>query len=376
MKVKRIAKWSAGVILLVLFVWFQIAYWTSTNDCASYSAAPVNPTKALRYCEYGSPDVVKLVSIEKPVPSESQVLVRVRAASLNAFDTYVIRDWWLGRFAFGLRKPKDTRLGRDVAGEVEAVGTDVTEFKRGDEVFGSVPGSVAEYAVTSGRGLVIKPQSVSFEDAAAVPLAGLTALQGLREGKIQPGQKVLINGATGGVGTFAVQIAKSLGAEVTAVCSTRNIDLVRSIGADHVIDYTREDFTKGELRYDVIFDNVRNHSFSALRRVLTPKGICVLAGVGGAGITGGEALSRIGGTFVAAGLSSFTDQKFAQYRTATSKEDLAQLSELIQAGKVRPIIERTYKLDDAPEALRHLDGGHARGKLVITMQSQPALSQK
>ena len=376
MKVKRIAKWSAGVILLVLFVWFQIAYWNSTNDCASYSAAPGNPTKALRYCEYGSPDVVKLVSVEKPVPSESQVLVRVRAASLNAFDTYVIRDWWLGRFAFGLRKPKDTRLGRDVAGEVEAVGTNVMEFKPGDEVFGSVPGSIAEYAVTSGRGLVIKPQSVSFEDAAAVPLAGLTALQGLREGKIQPGQKVLINGATGGVGTFAVQIAKSLGAEVTAVCSTRNIDLVRSIGADHVIDYTREDFTKGELRYDVIFDNVRNHSFSALRRVLTPKGICVLAGVGGAGITGGEALSRIGGTFVAAGLSSFTDQKFAQYRTATSKEDLAQLSELIQAGKVRPIIERTYKLDDAPEALRHLDGGHARGKLVITMQSQPALSQK
>ena len=371
---KGILKRSAGAFLLVFFVWFQFAYWTSTNDCDRYSVAPAIPIKALRYCEYGSPDVVKLVSIEKPVPDDKQVLVKVRAASLNAFDTYVIRDWWLGRFAFGLRKPKDTRLGRDVAGEVEAVGSNVTEFKPGDEVFGTVPGSLAEYAVTTGRGLVMKPPSVSFEDAAAVPLAGLTALQGLREGKIQPGQKVLINGASGGVGTFAVQIAKSLGAEVTAVCSTRNTDLVRSIGADHVIDYTKEDFTKGQRRYNVIFDNVRNHSFSALRRVLAPKGICVLAGVGGAGIKGGEAISRIVGTFTAAGLSKFTDQKFAQYRTATRKEDLIHLGELLEAGIVRPVIERTYNFDDAPAALRQLDGGHARGKLVVTMQPQPALS--
>ena len=368
LKVKRIIKWSAGVILLVLFVWFQFAYWNSTNECERYSAVPVTPVKALRYCEYGPPDVVKLVSIEKPIPNDSQVLIKVRAASLNAFDTYVIRDWWLGRFAFGLRKPKETRLGRDVAGEVEAVGRSVTEFQPGDEVFGTVAGSVAEYAITSGRGLIMKPPSVSFQDAAAVPLAGLTALQGLREGKIQAGQKVLINGATGGVGTFAVQIAKSLGAEVTAVCSTRNAELVRSIGADHVIDYTKDDFTKGDQRYDVIFDNVRNHSFSALRRALTPKGICVLAGVGGAGIKAGEAISRIVGTFTAAGLASFTDQRFVQYRTATSKEDLIELIALIHAGKVKPVIERTYRLDDAPEALRHLDQGHARGKLVITMQ--------
>ena len=376
MKLKRILQWSALILLLLLFAWFQIAYWTSTNDCERYSAASANPTKAVRYCEYGSPDVVKLVYIEKPVPADNQVLIKVHAASLNAFDTYVIRDWWVGRFAFGLRKPKDTRLGRDLAGVVEAVGRNVTDFKPSDEVFGTVPGSLAEYAVTSGRGLVMKPQSVSFEDAAAVPLAGLTALQGLREGKIQPGQTVLINGATGGVGTFAVQIAKSLGAEVTAVCSTRNADLVRSIGADHVIDYTKEDFTKRDQRYDVIFDNVRNHSFSALRRVLTPKGICVLAGVGGAGIKGSEAISRIVGTFTAAGLSSFTDQKFVQYVTTTSKEDLVQLSELLQAGKVRPVIERTYNFDDAPEALRHLDGGHARGKLVVTMQSPSAMSSR
>ena len=365
---KRILKRTAGALLLVLLVWFQFAYWSSTNDCDRYSVAPATPIKALRYCEYGSPDVVKLVSIDKPLPDDKQVLIKVRAASLNAFDTYVIRDWWLGRFAFGLRKPKDTRLGRDVAGEVEAVGRNVTEFKPGDQVFGTVPGSLAEYAVTAGRGLVMKPPSVSFEDAAAVPLAGLTALQGLREGKIQPGQKVLINGATGGVGTFAVQIAKSLGAEVTAVCSTRNADLVRSIGADRVVDYTKEDFTKGQQRYDVIFDNVRNHSYSALRRVLTPQGICVLAGVGGAGIKGGAAISRIVGTFTAAGLSTFTDQKFAQYRTATRKEDLIHLGQLLEAGKVRPVIERTYDFDDAPAALRQLDGGHARGKLVVTMQ--------
>ena len=371
MKAKRVAKWSAGVILLVLVIWFQFAYWTSTNDCERFSTAPAHPTRAIRYCEYGSPAVVKLVSVEKPIPNENQILIKVRAASLNAFDTYVIRDWWVGRFAFGLRKPKDTRLGRDVAGYVEAVGRDVADFKPGDEVFGTVPGALAEYSVSSGRGLVRKPQSVSFEDAAAVPLAGMTALQGLRAGKIQPGQKVLINGATGGVGTIALQIAKSLGAEVTAVCSTRNIELVRSIGADHVIDYTKQDFTKGDQRYDVIFDNVRNHSFAALRRALTPKGICVLAGVGGAGITTGEALGRIIRTFTAAALSSFTAQKFAQYQTTTSKEDLVELSELIKTGKLKPVIERSYTLDDAPEALRHLDAGHARGKLIVTMQARP-----
>ena len=199
-------------------------------------------------------------------------------------------------------------------------------------------------------------------------MAGLTALQGLREGKIQPGQKVLINGATGGVGTFAVQIAKSFGAEVTAVCSTRNVDLVRSIGADHVIEYTKEDFTRSEQRYDVIFDNVCNHSFAERRRVLNPKGICVLAGMGGAGVKGGEAIGRIASNiFTARARSSFTDQKFAQYRTKTSKQDLTTLGDLVETGKLRPVIEQTYKLSDAPEALRQLNGGHARGKLVITL---------
>src|SRR5438128_4635653 len=369
MTIKRAFKWTTLLILVALAAWLFIAYWMSTNDCNSNAAAPSNPMKAIRYCEYGSPDVVKLENVEKPVPNDNQVLIKVRAASLNALDAYLIRDSWLGRLMFGLRKPRDTRLGRDVAGQVEAIGKSVTQFKPGDEVFGLCRGTLAEYAVAFERALVIKPASVSFEQAASLPIAGLTAIQGLREGKIQPGQKVLVNGATGGVGTFAVQVAKSFGTEVTAVCSTRNVDLVRSIGADHVIDYTKEDFTKSGQRYDVIFDNVCNHSFFERRRVLTPKGICVLAGMGGAGVKGSEAIGRIASNlFTARGLSAFTDQKFAQYITKMNKEDLIMLADLIQEGKLRPVIERTYKLNNAPEALRYLAEGHARGKIVITTE--------
>jgi NADPH:quinone reductase-like Zn-dependent oxidoreductase len=372
MKLKRILKWSARAILLALILAFLvgfIAYWRSTNECDRNTAAPTNPMKAIRFCEYGSPDVVKLDDVEKPVPNDDQILIKVRAASLNALDVYLIRDSWIGRLMFGLRKPRDTRLGRDVAGQVEAVGKNITQFKPGDEVFGFCRGSLAEYAVTSERALVMKPADVPFEQAASLPMAGLTALQGLREGKIQPGQKVLINGATGGVGTFAVQIAKSLGAEVTAVCSTRNVDLVRSLGADHVIDYTKEDFTRSDQRYDVIFDNVANHSFTERRRVLNPKGICVLAGMGGTGVSQREAMGRIAGNlFLARGLSSFTDQKFAQYMTKMSKDDLIMLGDLVQTGKVKPVIERTCKLGDAPEAFRIFNQGHARGKVVITVE--------
>ena len=369
MKIKRVFKWSAGVVFIGLFLTVFVAYWRSTNDCDRKTAL-VNPMKAIRYCEYGSPDVVKFDDVEKPAPTDNQVLIKVRAASINALDAYVIRDTWVGRLFFGLRKPRNTGLGRDVAGQVEAIGKNVTQFKPGDEVFGiSRTGSLAEYAVTPERALVIKPPNVSFEQAATLPLAGLTALQGLRQGKIQAGQKVLINGATGGVGTFAVQIAKSLGAEVTAVCSTRNLDLVRSIGADHVIDYTKEDYTKSDQHYDVIFDNVCNHSFFERRRVLTAKGICVLAGMGGAGVKEGQALGRIvGNLFIARGLSSFTDQKFAQYMTKVSKDDLIMLGDLVQARKVRPVIERICKLSDAPEAFRVFDQGHARGKIVITVE--------
>jgi NADPH:quinone reductase-like Zn-dependent oxidoreductase len=367
MKLKRTLKWTAIIILLALILWGFTAYWTSTNDCNRNAATQTDSMKAVRYCEYGSPDVVKLTSVEKPVPNDNQVLIKVRAASLNAFDSYVIRDAWLNRVIFGLRKPRDTRLGQDVAGQVEAVGKKVTQFKPGDEVFGISRGALAEYACTPERALAAKPPNVSFEQAASLPLAGLTALQGLREGKIQAGQKVLINGATGGVGTFAVQIAKSLGAEVTAVCSTRNIDLVRSIGADHTIDYTKENFTKSDQRYDVIFDNVCNHSFAERRHVLNPKGICILAGMGGAGVKGREAIGRIAGNiFTAHALSSFTDQKFAQYRTKSSKQDLILLADLIQTERITPVIDRRYKLGEAPEALRYLNEGHARGKIIIT----------
>ncbi len=289
MKLRRILKWSARVILLVLVLAFLagfIAYWRSTNDCDRKTAVST-PMKAILHCRYGSPDVLTLEDVEKPVPNDNQLLVRVRAASVNPLDL-TIRGPWLIRPLLGLRKPKDTRLGVDYAGTVEAVGKNVTNFKPGDEVFGGKTGSIAEYVcVLADRGVVPKPSNMTFEQAASAPVAALTALQGLRDrGKIQSGQKVLINGASGGVGTFAVQIAKSFGADVTGVCSTRNLDLVRSIGADHVIDYTKEDFTKTDQRYDLIYDLIGNHSFSERRRILNPNGICVMAGVGGAGQKG------------------------------------------------------------------------------------------
>src|SRR3984893_13398193 len=326
MKLKRIFKWSARAILVALVLGFLvgfIAYWRSTNDCDRKTAL-VNPMKAIRFYEYGSADVLKFEDVEKPAPNDDQVLIKVHAASLNFIDPGVMRGPWPLRLMSGLRKPEKTGLGNDVAGQVEAVGKNVTQFKPGDEVFGVGRPSLAEYACARERGLLIKPANVTFEQAGAVAWAGFTALQGLRQGKIQPGQKVLINGATGGGGTFAVQIAKSLGAEVTAVCSTGKVDLVRSIGADHVIDYTKEDFTKGDQHYDVIFDNVNNHSFSDRRRVLTPNGICVIAGIGGGGQHEGQ-LMRIAGGFTAGLLSRFTDQKFVRYGTTTSKEDLTTL---------------------------------------------------
>jgi NADPH:quinone reductase-like Zn-dependent oxidoreductase len=368
MKIGRLIKWSTSTIFVGLVLWIFIAYWASTNDCDRNAAAPNNPMKAILHCEYSGPEVLALADVEKPVPNDSQVLIKVRAASLNALDAYMIRDAWINRLIFGLRKPKDTRLGRDVAGQVEAVGKNVTQFKPGDELFGTCRGALAEYAVASERSLVMKPANVTFEQAASIPLAGLTALQGLRNGNIHAGQKVLINGATGGVGTFAVQIAKFFGADVTAVCSTRNLDLVRSIGADRVIDYTKEDFTKGGQRYDMIFDNVGNHSFAERRRVLNAKGICVLVGIGGTGPSQREAMGRIVGIFTARGLSSFGDQKFVQYITKMSKQDLAMLGDLVQTGKLTPVIEQTCKLNDAPEGLRIFNQGHARGKVVVTVQ--------
>src|SRR5213592_3678990 len=281
---KRILKWTFGLIVLALVIWFEIAYWTSSNDCDRKTAAPNNPMKAIVYCDYGLPNL-KLKDIEKPVPNDDQVLVRVRAASVNPYDWHFVEGTpkIMRMMGVGLRKPKDTRLGVDFAGTVEAVGKNVTQFKPGDEVFGGRGGAFAEYVCPRAtRAVALKPASVSFEDAASVNIAGITALQALRDkGKVQPGQKVLINGASGGVGTFAVQIAKSLGADVTGVCSTRNVDLVKSLGADHVIDYTKEDFTKGGERYDVILDNVGTQPLLGFKRVLKPKGIYVLIGGGG-----------------------------------------------------------------------------------------------
>jgi len=371
MKRKRILKWTARALLFALTLAFLIgfiAYWRSTNECDRNTGAPANPMKAILHCEYGGPEVLALADVEKPTPTDNQILVRVRAASLNPLDL-TIRGPWLLRPMFGMRKPKETRLGVDYAGTVEAVGKNVTQFKPGDEVFGGRDGAIAEYVCAlADRAVVPKPANMTFEQAAAVPVAAITALQGLRDkGKIQSGQKVLVNGASGGVGTFAVQIAKSFGTEVTGVCSTRNVDLVRSIGADHVIDYTKEDFTNGAQRYDLIFDLIGNHSFSERRRVLNPNGICVMAGVGGAGWHDGMGM-RLAGELNAYVRSRFVREKFVAYIAAFNKADMTILADLIQSGKMRPVIDRTYTLSEVPEALRYLEQGHARGKVVIAVE--------
>lgn len=320
--------------------------------------------KAIVYHNYGSPDVLKCEEIEKPTPGDDEVLIRVRAASVNPLDWHFMRGTpYFVRIPAGLRKPKVTRLGVDVAGQVEAVGRNVTQFKPGDEVFGSCRGAFAEYACTSESALVMKPDNVTFEQAASVPVAAYTALQGLRDkGQIQPGQKVLINGAAGGVGTFAVQIAKWFGADVTGVCSTRNVEMVRSIGADQIIDYTQEDFTKRGQRYDLLFDCVGNHSLLACRRVLNPKGIYIAVG----GPSGRWMIGPLASGITALVLSRFVSQKLVMVLARRSKEDLTIMRELMEAGKVTPIIDKRYRLSEVPEAIRYLEEGHARGKVVIT----------
>ena len=318
--------------------------------------------KAIVYHTYGSPDVLECEDTPKPTPTDDQVLIRVRAAAVNPVDRMYRGTPYLIRFFTGLRKPKQAWFGRDVAGEVEAVGRNVTRFKPGDAVFGSCRGACAEYACASESALALKPHNVTFEQAAAVPVAGYTALQGLRDkGRIQPGQKVLINGAAGGVGSFAVQIARSFGADVTGVCSTGKVDLVRSIGADHVIDYTREDFTRGAQRYDLLFDCVGNRSLFALRRVLQPKATCILVG---APHSAWLILARL---LAATVLSRVVGQTFVMFMAKVSKEDLSIIGGLMEAGKVTPVIDRSYPLAEVPDAMRHLEEGHARGKIVITM---------
>jgi NADPH:quinone reductase-like Zn-dependent oxidoreductase len=325
--------------------------------------------KAISYDRYGSPDVLKCAETAKPAPADDEVLIRIRAAAVNPYDWHFMRGepYAVRIAAGGLRKPKDTRLGADVAGEIEAVGRNITQFKQGDGVFGSCKGAFAEYACTSESKLVMKPDNVTFEQAASVPIAAITALQGLRDkGQIKQGQKVLINGAAGGVGTFAVQIAKSFGADVTGVCSTRNVEMVRSIGADQVVDYTQEDFTKSARRYDVILDCVGNHSFAECRRVLNPRGIYVGAG----GTSDNWMIGPLTSAIKALVLSWFVSQKQAMVLAKPSKEDLTIMHDLMEAGKVTPVIDRSYSLREVPDAIRYLEQGHARGKVVITLDNQ------
>ena len=315
--------------------------------------------KAIVQNDYGSPDVLKLAEVPQPAMKDNQVLVRVKAVSINAGDVFAMRGSpWLIRLTAGFPKPKNYILGWDMAGVVEAAGSSVTQFRSGDEVYAACSGALAEYVSVAEDKLALKPAKLTFEQAAAIPTGAITALKGLRDvGKLQPGQKVLINGASGGVGTFAVQIAKALGAEVTGVCSARNVDMVRSLGADKVIDYTKEDFTQNGRRYDLILDNVASHSFSDLMRVLTPQGL----------IVPNSGHSGMGYVFKAFLLSPFLRQLGSMYLAVPTGKDLAQLKEWIETGKVKPVIDRTYPLREAPEAFRHLDKEHARGKVVITV---------
>jgi len=382
---KRLLKWLFRIVLVLLvlaFLFVFVAYWRSTNDCDRKNvAAPTNPMKAIVHCDYGVANL-KLEEIEKPTPADDQILVRVRAASVNPYDWHFVEGTpkIIRLMGIGVRKPKEIRLGVDFAGTVETVGKNVTQFKPGEEVFGGREGAFAEYvcrravgsvaskpaSITFEQAVTLKPANVTFEQAASVNIAGITALQAVRDrGKIQSGQKVLINGASGGVGTFAVQIAKSFGADVTGVCSTRNVDLVRSLGADHVIDYTKEDFTKGEQKYDVILDNVANHSLSEFRHVLTPNGKYVMIGGGGANEQGvfGVMLRPL----KAMVLSKFVDQQMGMMMADSNQKDLSLLAEMVESGKMKPVIDRTYKLAEVPEAIGYLEQGHARGKVVIVV---------
>lgn len=320
--------------------------------------------RAIVHNTYGSPDVLEYQEIEKPEVTDDGVLVRVRAASINPADMYSLAGRpLLVRARGGFFKPKNNRLGIDFAGMVEAVGKDVTEFRVGDEVFGGKSGALAEY-VCVRDGFVLKPANLTFEEAAAVPVAAITALQGLRDkGKVQPGQKVLINGASGGVGTFAVQIAKVLGAEVTGVCSSRNVELVRSLGADHVIDYTREDYTRSDRHYDLILDLAGNKSWSESRRILNPQGTLVIVGAPkGSALIG--PLSHIAKVRIAALRSS---QNVLFFIAQINQADMMVLRELLESGKVKPVIDKRYSSSQMADAFRHLGEGHAQGKIVLTL---------
>jgi NADPH:quinone reductase-like Zn-dependent oxidoreductase len=321
--------------------------------------------KAIVCRKYGPPDVLEFKDVEKPAPKDDEVLVKVHAASLNQYDWHLLTaDIFLVRLSMGLLKPKNPIPGADIAGRVEAVGSNVRQFRPGDDVFGDISasggGGFAEYVSVPENLLALKPQNITFEEAAAIPMAGLTALQGLRDlGRIQPGQNVVIQGAAGGVGTFAVQIAKSFGAKVTAVSSTKNMDQARSLGAEHIIDYTTEDFTQSGQKYDLIFAANGYHPLSAYKRALTPHGIYAMAG--------GTPAQMFQALLLGSWMSENEGRKMGVVTAKPKQEDLLIMKELVEAGKVRPVIDRCYPLSEAAEALRYLGTGHARGKVVITM---------
>jgi NADPH:quinone reductase-like Zn-dependent oxidoreductase len=326
--------------------------------------AHADTMNAIVHRRYGSPDVLEHTTVDRPVIGDDTVLVRVRAASLNAFDWHIMRGLpYVVRTSSGLRKPKRSVAGVDMAGEVEAVGRNVTQFRPGDAVYGEKGGALAEYVCAKEANFAPKPQNLTFEQAAAVPMAGFTALQALRDkGQVQAGQRVLINGAAGGVGTFAVQLAKAFGAEVTGVCRTGHVDLVRSIGADHVIDSSKEDFTAGDQRYDLILDVAAAHSVAASRRVLEPRGTFVVVGA-----PEGRWFAPLRRPLVAAILSRFGSRRMLPFLAEHRQADLIVLKDLIEAGKLTPVIERTYPLSETAAAMRHLEDGHPGGKIVVTV---------
>jgi NADPH:quinone reductase-like Zn-dependent oxidoreductase len=365
-------KWTmrivGGLLGLVVIVGL-VAYAMSDNSCGQPAAITGARIKAVIQCEYGPPDTLKFEDAAKPVPNDDQILVKVRAAAVNPAEWHLVRGKpYFVRAIMGLRKPREIRLGTDYAGVVEAVGQSVTLFKPGDEVFGGRTGAFAEYIVARAEGSVApKPANVSFQQAAGTPIAAVTALQGLRDkGQLRAGQTVLVNGASGGVGTYAVQIAKAMGAEVTGVASTRNLDLLRSLGADHVIDYTVENFTLGGRRYDLILDNVGNHALLDLRRALKPGGAVVM--IGGGGPDDDPWIGPLWQPIKGVVLSLFVEERFIFFVSAMSRSDLSQLAELMAAGKLAPVVERTYPLAEAAAALTHVETGRARGKVVLTME--------
>lgn len=357
-----------AIVVALAFVSLAVAL-SYNSPCSATAALPAGSesmTGLVARC-YGAPDVLTVEQVAKPTPNDDQLLVKVHAAALNPVDWHTMRGSpYIMRLSSGLGSPKDARVGVDFAGTVEAVGKNVTRFKPGDAVFGGVAGAVAEYVVVrETRAVALKPANVSFEQAGSVGVAAATALQGLRdEAGIKPGQKVLINGASGGVGTFAVQIAKSMGAEVTGVCSTPNVDMVRSLGADHVIDYTQENFTEGKVQYDLILDMVGNHSLLALGDVMRPDGILVIVG----GSNEGNFLGAMTRPINAFLLSPFVSQSMGMMLAELNPEDLSVMSELMQSGKVTPVIDRSYSLSDVPEAVRYVEDGHARGKVIISIE--------